>query len=598
MPIARSNGSDRQPPSRDAEPPDTGLEPRLARRVAEDTWKTSRQIEQIVAPVEPQRDVVEEQQSTVGSGENGRHKQAGTERDEADSPGFRRPRVVPDPSRRDAEQQREGCEQPHRCTGAAPPDLEHADPDHVGHHHDQQLRAPTAQPGGSRDHRGENEAVDGRVGDESKLLIENQSRTASREVGDGRLRIGAVGRRGVEGAVKDVEIAEPRGGAGGGEHREHQELPHVSHAGAHAQCGGGGDEREAGLQPGQDRERDAREQPHRFPFRLLSEACRDQRKRSEQHTGRGDPVREYLRRLKHKGRRQGAAGPSEPRRAGTARRSVTEVPDKRRTQSGDQAKERDRSGIAEKKQSRCDEDGQTRRVNGVDGAVNSPAQVVRPLGVQRKLEVVALLVVVLDSQIAVTDQASRENQIVGRVAVRQDRRNPPRARAVDRQRQRRRGNRRASPVREPSAAHRWAAGDDAYDHDDPDACGEGSRPEERRGRQWHRKPRQDDDRGAEEGPKLRLGQPRRANTGERAEHERCEEPPRWEQGDPRVRRSAGETERSKRAPRREADTRGRTQSLHHQSWRRMLPHGSEGEGRNTRRSRRAGIPSFSSGQLE
>jgi hypothetical protein len=121
--------------------------------------------------------------------------------------------------------------------------------------------------------------------------------------------------------------------------------------------------------------------------------------------------------LEHEWCRQRDRRPAEPTRRRVGGHAPHRNPHERRGRSADEREKGDDAWITEQRERRRDENRQARRVNGVDLPVDAAAEIV---GLQRQCEILAIVaacVVVFDLQIAIAQQALRDDQIMRLIAV-------------------------------------------------------------------------------------------------------------------------------------------------------------------------------------
>jgi hypothetical protein len=97
------------------------------------------------------------------------------------------------------------------------------------------------------------------------------------------------------------------------------------------------------------------------------------------------------------------------------------MPGERRADRAHHGEEHRRAWQPEEEERRRDQQRQTGGVNGIDLAVRAAAQVIRLERARVIFEVIAAQVVVLDPDVAVSQQALRDHEIMRRVAARRDR---------------------------------------------------------------------------------------------------------------------------------------------------------------------------------
>ena len=174
-------------------------------------------------------------------------------------------------------------------------------------------------------------------------------------------------------------------------------------------------DRELGVQPHEESQR--KPSPHPGAQALLDRL--PQPERGPGNDERTRRLRKHEPAVRHEGNGQADGRPGEERRAPPGER-FRQIENRHGRQRGDQAHEHDDAAIARRGVGGKHHDRQARRVNRVDRAVLTATQEVGPQVAAEKLAVLAALVVVLDPQVAVGEQALGNDQIVRLVAARPD----------------------------------------------------------------------------------------------------------------------------------------------------------------------------------
>ena len=153
------------------------------------------------------------------------------------------------------------------------------------------------------------------------------------------------------------------------------------------------------------------------------------------HAGQRDhaagTVRIHGEAVKDRRRRERDRGPAKPGGRRPSRRQPRQMPRERAAARRDHEEQQDDAAVSAERKRRRDERGESRGMNGVDLAVHAAADVVgrERTGIVRLI--VASPVVVLDLQIAIEQQALRDDEVVRLVATRHRRRDLPRGKGKD-----------------------------------------------------------------------------------------------------------------------------------------------------------------------
>ena len=225
------------------------------------------------------------------------------------------------------------------------------------------------------------------------------------------------GDEGLETAIHDPKEAEPRHGAGDGNDKKRRDLrspfgrPKESeqqHEPQHA-----GDDGKARVQPWQEAERSTDGDPStRARFAL------EQRQRREQDKRATKPVRVDRKCLKEERRPERADRPRKPRRRRAARQRMRLAPQKGAAGRGDKREKRDHARIAGQRERWRHDDRQSWRVNGVHLSLRAAPPRVRAQRPGKILQILPLLVVVCHADVAVVENALRDDEIVRLIAAR------------------------------------------------------------------------------------------------------------------------------------------------------------------------------------
>ena len=223
------------------------------------------------------------------------------------------------------------------------------------------------------------------------------------------------------------------------------------------------------------------------------------------HAGQRDHPAESIRihgeAVKDRRRRERDRGPAKPGGRGTSRRQPRQMPRERTAARRDHEEKHHDTAVSTQRKRRRDDRGKSRGMNGVDLAVEAAADVVGRERTRVVRLIVASPVVVLDLQIAIEQQALRDDEIVRLIATGDRRSDLPRGKGkhAEGKRSRREPGSLANPRGDAwQKAFRSRKAGRGNDHDQQD--GGPDHPRDRSGpdqeRRWSgpRQPRQDDER--------------------------------------------------------------------------------------------------------
>ena len=310
----------------------------------------------------------------------------------------------------------------------------------------QQAVGPT--PPGERERPGGNRDQYRRVREESVHLIEEQPAHAARDV-RGSAKVGSTVRDGwIRGAVHGDEERHPgqrtqaghdeEGGRLGGRTTGPCEVEQDQRADA------SGEQRKARVQPGQQRQRKAVQQPRPGRVRLVGPllARPDQRPHAGQDNEPGRTIRIHGEGIEELRRRQHERRPPEPRGRRAAGHPPGQLEGQARSHRGQEQEEHHDPAVAADQERGSDQRRKAGGVDRVDLAVPPAPQVVRLREIAGEVRaVVAPQVVVLDREIVIAQETLGDDQVVRLVAARAGRGDGPRGTRVDHQRQCRGPNR-------------------------------------------------------------------------------------------------------------------------------------------------------------